>query len=105
MCIRDSSSPTGLWKSGRPYAQNVLGPENGSAEGPFVSQANRRNRDVYRRRGFARIDRRCRRVPAMARANWQLDCSSRSMSKITEPGRDRISDENFAFPKERKEPI
>lgn len=27
------------------------------------------------------------------------------MSKITEGRRDRIADENFAFPKERKEPI
>ena len=27
------------------------------------------------------------------------------MSKITETSRDHISDENFAFPKERKEPI
>jgi len=27
------------------------------------------------------------------------------MPKINEAGRDRISDDNFAFPKERKEPI
>ena len=27
------------------------------------------------------------------------------MSKITEDTRDHIADENFAFPKERKEPI
>jgi cell division protein FtsX len=27
------------------------------------------------------------------------------MSKITEAGRDHIADENFAFPKEHKEPI
>ena len=27
------------------------------------------------------------------------------MSKITEASRDHIADENFAFPKERKEPI
>lgn len=27
------------------------------------------------------------------------------MSKITEDKRDRLADENFAFPKERKEPI
>lgn len=27
------------------------------------------------------------------------------MSKITETSRDHIADENFAFPKERKEPI
>jgi hypothetical protein len=27
------------------------------------------------------------------------------MSKITEAKRDQIADENFAFPKERKEPI
>jgi len=27
------------------------------------------------------------------------------MSKITEAGRDPIADEDFAFPKERKEPI
>jgi hypothetical protein len=27
------------------------------------------------------------------------------MAKITEASRDHISDENFAFPKERKEPI
>jgi len=41
----------------------------------------------------------------MTRVNWQLDCVARSMSKITEAGRDHIADENFAFPKERKEPI
>src|ERR1039458_7351379 len=41
----------------------------------------------------------------MARVNWPLVCSSRSMSKITEASRDHIADENFAFPKERKEPI
>jgi phosphoribosylanthranilate isomerase len=41
----------------------------------------------------------------MARVNWRLACSPRSMSKITEAGRDHIADENFAFPKERKEPI
>ena len=55
--------------------------------------------------GFARIGRRCRRVPAVARVKWPLACSSRSMSKITEASRDHIADENFAFPKERKEPI
>jgi hypothetical protein len=27
------------------------------------------------------------------------------MSKITDASRDHIADENFAFPKERKEPI
>jgi cell division protein FtsX len=27
------------------------------------------------------------------------------MPKITEAGRDQIADDNFAFPKERKEPI
>jgi hypothetical protein len=27
------------------------------------------------------------------------------MSKITEASRDHVADENFAFPKERKEPI
>jgi len=27
------------------------------------------------------------------------------MSKITESGRDRLAGDNFAFPKERKEPI
>src|ERR1019366_5383224 len=69
------------------------------------SQANRRDRDIYRRRGFAGIGRRRRRVPAMARINWPLVCSSRSMSKITEASRDHIADENFAFPKERKDPI
>jgi hypothetical protein len=41
----------------------------------------------------------------MARVKWQLVCSSRSMSKITETSRDHIADESFAFPKERKEPI
>ena len=41
----------------------------------------------------------------MARVNWPLVCKSRSMSKITESSRDHIADENFAFPKERKEPI
>lgn len=41
----------------------------------------------------------------MAGLNWQLVCSSRSMSKIKEATRDHIADENFAFPKERKEPI
>ncbi len=39
------------------------------------------------------------------RVNWRLDCSSISMSKITDASRDHIADENFAFPKERKEPI
>jgi hypothetical protein len=47
----------------------------------------------------------CRRAAAMARVNWPLVCSSGSMSKITEASRDHIADENFAFPKERKEPI
>ena len=41
----------------------------------------------------------------MARLNWQWGCSSRSMSKITEARRDHLADENFAFPKERREPI
>jgi len=41
----------------------------------------------------------------MARVNWQSVCWSGSMSKITEASRDHIADENFAFPKERKEPI
>jgi len=41
----------------------------------------------------------------MTRINWPLVCSSRRMSKITETSRDHIADENFAFPKERKEPI
>ena len=41
----------------------------------------------------------------MARVGWQLECSSRSMSKINEASRDHIADEDFAFPKERKEPI
>ena len=46
----------------------------------------------------------------MARVNWRLlgwqwTCSRSSMSKITEDTRDHIADENFAFPKERKEPI
>jgi cell division protein FtsX len=36
---------------------------------------------------------------------WQSVCWSGSMSKITEASRDHIADENFAFPKERKEPI
>src|ERR1035441_10417926 len=48
---------------------------------------------------MCRIDRRCRGVPGMARVNWPLACSSRSMSKITEASRDHIADENFAFPK------
>ena len=41
----------------------------------------------------------------MALLNWPADCSSGSMSKITEASRDHIADENFAFPKESKEPI
>src|ERR1035438_1883801 len=41
----------------------------------------------------------------MARVNWPLACSSNSMSKITEASRDHISGDNFAFPKQRKEPI
>jgi hypothetical protein len=41
----------------------------------------------------------------MARVNWQLACSVQSMSKITEANRDHIVDEDFAFPKKRKEPI
>jgi len=41
----------------------------------------------------------------MARVNWPLVCSSRIMSKITEASCDHIADEDFAFPKERKEPI
>jgi len=41
----------------------------------------------------------------MAPVEWQLVCSLRRMSKITETSRDHIADENFAFPKERKEPI
>ena len=41
----------------------------------------------------------------MACVNCQLVCWSRSMSKITEATRDHIADDNFAFPKERKEPI
>ena len=35
---------------------------------------------------------------------WPLVCLSTSMSKITEASRDLITDENFAFPKERKGP-
>jgi hypothetical protein len=42
---------------------------------------------------------------AMARVNWRLVCSSKDMSMITEASREHIADENFAFPKERKEPI
>ena len=42
---------------------------------------------------------------AAARANWQLACCSKSMSKIIEATRDHLALENFAFPKERKEPI
>jgi hypothetical protein len=38
-------------------------------------------------------------------SKWPLFCSLRIMSKITETGRDHIADEDFAFPKERKEPI
>ena len=38
-------------------------------------------------------------------AHWWSNCWSRSMSKISEASRDHIADENFAFPKERKEPI
>jgi len=34
-----------------------------------------------------------------------LVCSSAGMSKITEASRDHIAEDNFAFPKERKEPI
>ncbi len=41
----------------------------------------------------------------MARVIWLLICLLRSMSKISETGRDHLADENFAFPKERKEPI
>ena len=37
--------------------------------------------------------------------NWPLACLSRSMSKITEASREGIANEDFAFPKERKEPI
>jgi hypothetical protein len=37
--------------------------------------------------------------------NWPSVCPSESMSKITEASRDHISNEDFAFPKERKEPI
>ena len=54
---------------------------------------------------FARIGPRYRSVFATARVNWSLVCSSTSMPKITEASRDHIADENFAFPKERKEPI
>ena len=38
-------------------------------------------------------------------SDWPLACSAVSMSKISEAIRDHIADENFAFPKERKEPI
>jgi hypothetical protein len=41
----------------------------------------------------------------MARVNWPLICISASMSKITETSRDHIADEDFAFPRERNEPI
>ena len=41
----------------------------------------------------------------MARVNRPLVCLSSSRSKISEGTRDHIADENFAFPKERKEPI
>jgi len=37
--------------------------------------------------------------------NWPPDCDPVSLSKITEASRDHIADENFAFPKESKEPI
>jgi hypothetical protein len=36
---------------------------------------------------------------------WQSSCSLTSMSKITEGTREHIADADFAFPKERKEPI
>jgi len=36
----------------------------------------------------------------MARIDWRFDCSTRSMSNLTEASRDHIADENFAFPKE-----
>lgn len=38
-----------------------------------------------------------------ADGNWLA--RQRGMSKITESSRDHIAGENFAFPKERKEPI
>src|SRR6202030_3252092 len=37
--------------------------------------------------------------------NWALACHARNMSKMTDASRDHIADEDFAFPKERKEPI
>jgi hypothetical protein len=41
----------------------------------------------------------------MERVNWPLVCSSIIMSKITEASRDHTADQDFAFPRERKEPI
>jgi cell division protein FtsX len=41
----------------------------------------------------------------MAGVIWPLVCTLNNMSKITEASRDHIADDNFAFPKERKEPI
>jgi hypothetical protein len=44
-------------------------------------------------------------VTVAYRAKWQSACYLKNMSKINEASRDHIADENFAFPKERKEPI
>jgi len=52
-----------------------------------------------------RIDRRFVAFLRCRRLKWPLVCLFGSMSKITEASRDHIADENFAFPKERKEPI
>lgn len=41
----------------------------------------------------------------MASVNRPLSCSLGSMPRITEASRDHITDEKFAFPRERKEPI
>ena len=41
----------------------------------------------------------------MVPMNGHWLAGSRSMSKITEATRDLIANENFAFPKQRKEPI
>jgi hypothetical protein len=41
----------------------------------------------------------------MAQLDWPLACPLAGMSKISEATRDCLDDGNFAFPKERKEPI
>ena len=42
----------------------------------------------------------------MARINWRFDCKiTKHVQDLTEASREHIADEDFAFPKERKEPI